>query len=307
MKKLGVNVNQFKSFVNEIYKYCQRFGLTPHDIASNLEALINLSKEVPFSRIPDNIEEKKKEISRLDEQIRKRHEYIKNLEERKETFELDTSVAKDLCDVALQDQNIITAKLRKCWNLHAELEKHGLDVYDEDISKFVKLIKNLSEYGFNVKEVISEFQDLQSLKLRLEYLAKRLNELLKHKLMLEQDCATLENRISVHYQKLALIDELRSMGFTFNYLWLLCNTIREIAAENGKSYRIAIEQFFGMVEKLYGAIKLRQKVREQEQLEYAKLDENLTATFSYHSDIKPFTALPEPSTLEDQERERQQN
>ena len=68
----------------------------------------------------------------------------------------------------------------------AEQEKHGLDIYNEDISKFVKLIKSLrEEYGFNVKEVISEFQDLQSLKLKLEYLPNRVNELLSSKLMLE--------------------------------------------------------------------------------------------------------------------------
>ena len=48
MKKLGVNGNQFKSFINDVYQYCQKFGLTPQDIASNLQALINLSKEVPF-------------------------------------------------------------------------------------------------------------------------------------------------------------------------------------------------------------------------------------------------------------------
>ena len=123
--------------------------------------------------------------------------------------------------------------------------------------------------------------------------------------MLEPNCVILENRISVHYQKLSLIDELTSMGLGLNYLWLLCNTIREIAAENGKSYRIAIEQFFGMVEKLYGSIKLRQKVREQEQLEYAKLDNNLTATYPYYPDIKPFTALPGPYALEEQKPERQ--
>jgi predicted nucleic acid-binding Zn-ribbon protein len=279
--------------------------LTPQDIASNLEALIKLSKEVPFSRIPELIEEKKKEISRLEEEIKKRHEYIKTLKETIETLEIKTSVAKDLCDVALQDEKIITAKLRKCWNLFEELEKDGLDIYDEDISKFVKLIKNLREYYFNVKEVISEFEDLQSLKLQLEYLSKRVNELLKHKLMLEQNCATLENRINVHYQKLALCDELISMGLGFNYLWLLSNTIREIASENGKSYRIAIEQFFEWVEKLYGGIKLRQKIQEQEQTEYAKPDNDLTATFPYYSDIKPFTALPEPSALKEQEPERQ--
>ena len=60
MKKLGVNVNQFKSFINEIYKYCQRFGLTFQDIASNLQALIKLSKEIPFSKMPEHIEEKKR-------------------------------------------------------------------------------------------------------------------------------------------------------------------------------------------------------------------------------------------------------
>ena len=90
MKKLGVNANQFKSFINEVYKYCQIFGLTPQDIAPNLQALIKLSKEVPFSRIQDHIEEKKREISKLDEQIRKRHEDINTLEERNETLEMET-------------------------------------------------------------------------------------------------------------------------------------------------------------------------------------------------------------------------
>jgi hypothetical protein len=305
MKKLGVNGNQLKSFINKVYQYCQRFGLTPLDIACNLQALIKLSKEVPFSRIPYHIEEKNKEISRLEAEIRKRREYIKTLEETKETLQMKTSVAKDLCDVALQDEKIITARLRKCWNLIEELEKHGLDIYDEDISKFIKLIKNLSEYGFNVKEVISEFQDLQSLKLRLECLPKRLNELVKRKLMLEQNCATLESMISVHYQKLALCDELRSMGLGFNHLNLLCNTIREIAVENGKSYRIGIEQFFEWVEKLYSGIKLRQKVHEQGKPEYAKLDNNLTTTYPYYHNIKPYTVLPELPTLEEQKPERQ--
>jgi hypothetical protein len=307
MKKLGVNVNQFKSFINEIYQYCQRFGLTAQDIASLFQALIKLSKEVPFSKIPDHIEEKKKEISRLDERIRERHEDNKSLEETKERLEMETSLTKELHDAALQGEKKTTAKLRKCWNLIEELEKHGLDIYEEDISKFVKLIISLrEEYGFNVKEMISEFQDLQSLKLQLGYLPKRVNELVNRKLMLEQNCVILESRISVHYQKLSLLDELRSMGLGFNHLKILCNTIREIAAENGTSYKVAIEQFFGWVEKLYGAIKLRQKVQEQEQLKYAKLDNNnLTTTYPYYSDVKPFTALPELSTLEEKEAERQ--
>jgi hypothetical protein len=114
MKKLGVNGNQFKSFINEVYEYWQRFGLTPLDIASNLQALINILKEVSFSRIPDHIEEKKNEISRLEAEIIKRREDIQTLEETKETLEMETLAAKELHDAALQDEKIITAKLRKC-------------------------------------------------------------------------------------------------------------------------------------------------------------------------------------------------
>ena len=71
IRKLGVLENEFQSFITDIYQYCQRFGLTPQEIASNLHAVMNLSKEIPFAKMPEHIEEKKNEISRLDEKIRK--------------------------------------------------------------------------------------------------------------------------------------------------------------------------------------------------------------------------------------------
>jgi hypothetical protein len=58
-------------------------------------------------------------------------------EERKETLEMETSLANDLHDAALQSEKVTAAKLRECWNLITELEKHGLDIYDEDISTFI--------------------------------------------------------------------------------------------------------------------------------------------------------------------------
>ena len=82
--------------------------MTALDIASNLQELINLSKEIPFSKIPDHIEEKKNEISRLEAEIGKRRKDIKTLEETKETFEMETSAVKELYDAALQDEKIIT-------------------------------------------------------------------------------------------------------------------------------------------------------------------------------------------------------
>jgi hypothetical protein len=143
------------------------------------------------------------------------------------------------------------------------------------------------------------------LKLQLEYLPNQVNQLANQKMSLERDCAILKHMLSIYSQKLSSVNELKSMGFGFNKLRLLSNTIREIAAENGISYRVAIEQLFEWIEKKYGAIKLRQNVQEQEQPKYDKLDNNLTATYPYYSAIKPFTALPELSTLEEKERERQ--
>jgi hypothetical protein len=39
-----------------------------------------------------------------------------------------TSLANDLHDAALLGEKVTTPKLRECWNLIAELEKHGLDI-----------------------------------------------------------------------------------------------------------------------------------------------------------------------------------
>ena len=93
MKKLGINQNQIESFMREVYQYCQGIGLVPQDIASNLQALINLSKDIPFSKIPEHIEEKKKEKIQLEEDI-------KTLKKRKDDLEMETSLSKELRDAA---------------------------------------------------------------------------------------------------------------------------------------------------------------------------------------------------------------
>jgi hypothetical protein len=241
MKKSGVNQNKFESFMREVYGYCERSGLAPQDMASNLQALINLSKEIPFANMPDYIKQKKNEITQLEQNIAKLHRDIKTLEESKDTLDIERLAAKELRYLASQEQKTITAELKEYSNRKAELEKYGLDI-DEDFPKFVKLVESLREYGFNVKEVISEFQDLHSLKLKLEYLQNRVNQLVNQKMSLERDCAILKHMVSVHSQKLSYLNELESMGFGFNNLRLLYNTIREIAAENDISYRVAIQQ-----------------------------------------------------------------
>ena len=70
---------------------------------------------------------------------------------------MEISTAKELRDIALQEEKTTTAKITEFSNLKSE---YGLNINHENIPKFVKLIKNLSDKGFNVKEIILGFQDL---------------------------------------------------------------------------------------------------------------------------------------------------
>jgi hypothetical protein len=304
IKKLGVNQNQVESFINEIYEYCQRIGLPPQDIASNLQALINLSKDIPFSKIPEYIEAKKKEISRLDEETRKQHEEIKSLKETKRELKIETSTAKELRDVSLQEEKTTTAELKEYSNFKTELRKYGIPI--DDLPKLVQLLYGIRQHGYDVEKVLSEYQDLQFFKDNRAKVWRQTREWEEKKTKLQEECSYLEGEVSRHSQRLSIYYELESLGFGIRELKILCNAIKEIAAENGKSYRVAIEQFLERVEKLYGGIKIRQKIHEEkeERPEHAKTD-NLPRTYPYHPDVQPFDPSLERSTLEEQERERQ--
>src|ERR687889_650970 len=305
IKKLGVNQNQVESFMIEVYEYCQRIGLAPQDIASNLQALINLSKDIPFSKIPEYIEAKKKEISRLDEETRKQHEEIKSLKETKRELKIETSTAKELRDVSLQEEKTTTAELKEYSNFKTELRKYGIPI--DDLPKLVQLLYGIRQHGYDVEKVLSEYQDLQFFKDNRANVLRQTREWEDKNARLRDECSSLEGEVSRHSQRLHTYDELESLGLGIRELRILCNAIKEIAAENGKSYRVAIEQFLERVEKLYDGIKLRQKINQQQkekQPEYAKPD-NLPRTYPYHPGVQRFDPLLERSTLEEQERERQ--
>jgi hypothetical protein len=288
MKKLGVNPNQFESFVIEVYGYCQNIGLAPQDIAFNLQALINLSKDIPFSKIPERIEEKKKEKIQLEEEIRKLNEEIKSLKETKRELEIETVTAKELRDAALENEKTTVAKITEFSNFKTELRKYGIPIED-NLPKSVQLLYEIRQHGYDVKKVLSEYQDLQFFKDNRARVCRQTREWEDQKIRLQSECSFLKAKISRHRQRLYTYDELESLGLNIRELRILCNAIKEIAAENGISYRVATEQFFEWVEKLYGGIKLRQKIHEQKekQPEYAKPD-NIPRTYPYHPDVQPF-------------------
>jgi DNA-binding CsgD family transcriptional regulator len=186
MKKSGVNENQFESFIHEVYEYCQRFDLTPEHIASNLKELVKLSKDIPFAKIPEYIEKKKNEITKLEEDIQ-------TLKEKKEGSEVETSVANDLRDAALENEKTTVAELGEYSNFKTELRKCGLSI-EEDIPKFVQVVYGIKQYEYDVNKVLSDYSDEQIKQIKRDLLINQVKRLEDTKLGLLSECSSLESQ-----------------------------------------------------------------------------------------------------------------
>ena len=104
---------------------------------------------------------------------------------------------------------------------------------------------------------MSEYLDLLFIKENRDIFCRQISEVKDEKMRLQDERYFLKAEISRHSQRLYTYDELESIGIGIRELKIFCNAIKEIAAENGISYRVAIEQLFGYLQEEYG-IKIRQ-------------------------------------------------
>jgi hypothetical protein len=307
MRKLGINENQFKFFINEVYEYCQRFGLTAENIASNLLAVIKLSKDIPLAKLSEHIEEKKNEKTHLEEDI-------KTLKENKEALEMEISAAKDLRDAALENERITTAEIREYSNLKAELRRYGLTI-EEDIPKFVQVIHGIKRYEYDVDKVLSDYSDEQIKQIKLGRFSDQVKRLEDTKIKLQSECSFLNEQVDLHRQMLYVYQELKSMGLGLRELKIIYNTIKETASENNIiDYREAVNKFFEFLEQRYD-IKLRLRLLEekQQQKEYnntkhdkpdqRQVPSPSSISYTYR---KTTTALPK-TTKEEQDNQLNDN
>ena len=102
MRKMGINEEDFESFISKAYEHCQRVeGLTPDKIGSYLEDLLEFSKDeddnnnngdgntIKLSEIPHYIEQKKNEKRILKQDI-------ENLHKEKQEAQQEASYANEL-------------------------------------------------------------------------------------------------------------------------------------------------------------------------------------------------------------------
>jgi hypothetical protein len=314
LRKMGVNEEDFESFISKLYERCMKVsGLTADKIGSYLEDLFEFSDEdddnggnIPkLSEISYYIEQKKDEKKKLKEDIQ-------DLQKQKKISEEEASYANELRDAALENEKTTVTELREYSNFKAELRRCGLSSSSsivDDPRKLVRVIYGIKQRGYDVDKVLSEYLDIEFMQVKRDMLTTQ-TRILEDKIVnLQSQYSFLESQVNLHSQRLYVYDELNAIGLGLNRLRLLLNAIKEIAAENGISYKDGVDQFFEFIEKHYD-IKLRLKRSRTKTIvatsispEYPARDSNST-TNNYPSN-KPYYYYP--VRLSEQQPKQQQD
>ena len=235
MKDLGVDEDSFRAFISEIYNHCKNIGMQPEYIAYNTKQILDLAGSIPLSQIPDYIQEKTNEKRKLEENIT-----------RLGNEELE---AKASLHQALSENKVYLAELGQFSDLKVELNKLGISV--QDVQHVARIIQGVRQLGYSVDNIVRVVSKLEASSAIQAELEKRIRDLTVNERDLQEECDRLERLASIHRQKLSESEQLRNMGFGLRELKLLSSTIREVSAENKISDELAVQKFFGDIEKNY--------------------------------------------------------
>ena len=242
MLKMGVKEDSFESFIVDVYNRCNNLGLTPENISLYVQDLLEFSKTIPFSQIPEYITKKADEKKKLEEQLEKLRNEIKTLDEEKSGIEF-------FRNKALQDKEITDSELKWYSKLKEELRKYGIPV--EDISKLSKIVNGVRQYGYDVGEVVNAFSDAELLRVAAQDLRETIQSMESKRNELNRECSSAQVTLSFQVQTINMYKSLEGMGFGLKELKILWYTIKEIAAANNISEDESLEKFYKDIEEQY--------------------------------------------------------
>jgi hypothetical protein len=99
IQDLGVDEENFRTFISELYQRCLGLGLDPQRIAEYAKQLVELSESIPLSDIPQYIADKTTEKRELEEDIRRLYE--------------QQSQARSSLEIALKEKNESITQVNK--------------------------------------------------------------------------------------------------------------------------------------------------------------------------------------------------
>lgn len=251
LQALGLEDEDFTSFISEIFSRCRDIDLNPAKIVSNTKQLLELAKSIPVSQIPSYIRDKTDEKRILEEDIRRLRE--------------QESHAKADLERAVSHNRAFLNELKQFHDFKTQLMRVGIHL--EDTNRFVNSMESLRDSGFDVDKLVVDMSNFRaSSKLRAE-LEMEVESWKVNLQQIKNDWGHYEELAAQHRQKVLIYEELEKMGFNIPKLKLISNTIKELAIEYNIAYHIAIEMFFADLtqtceKRIVGDSKLQNLTRE---------------------------------------------
>jgi hypothetical protein len=245
LSEQGIDRETAEHFISDIYKKCERLGVTPSKIITYIEDLIKFSDQVPLPEIEGYINQQTVKKIELDNKLQELRDQIYTLEEQKSELEKSR-------DVALEQKRKATEEMQSYFDAKQELDKHKISI-TEDVPKFAKSVRGIAEYGYEPKKVIAEFEDIRYLARKREALEIGTDEMQKNLSILKQQDYSLRHAINLHSENLSLYNDLANIGFGSKELRRLLQTILEITNSNGIDHWLAVNKFFNDIQTQYDA------------------------------------------------------
>ena len=238
IQNLGVDEDNFGTFISEIYQRCSEIGLRPQKIADNVKQLLMLSESIPLWQIPQYIADKTSEKRELEEDIRRSHE--------------QESQARCSLEISLKERDISATQLNKFWELRTRLEKTGLSL--DDIEAFAKAVEGAKELGYNPQRLVTLVSNFDASSTMQSELEKSVNSQTIKLKQATNDCARAERVLERHYLTISKYKKLEEMGFGLPMLTTLHDTIHEVANENKISHELAVQKFLNDIAENFSPI-----------------------------------------------------
>ena len=146
MSKIGLDEDDFYSFMSKTYDKCIKLGLQPERLSHDLNLLADLSESVPWDQIPAHIE---KQIARKQQ-----------LEEEIQRLESMASDSKKRLDTALENEAVTMKVLNEYSTFRTEMNKNRILM--ANLPAVAKTINHILQLGYDANTIVSKVSDFES-------------------------------------------------------------------------------------------------------------------------------------------------
>lgn len=227
IQDLGVDEDNFRSFISDIYQHCSEIGLRPRKVADNVKQMLELSESIPLSDIPRYIADKTTEKRELEEDIRRLRE--------------QQSQARSSLEIALKEKNESITQLNKYCELKTRLEKTGMSMDDPEL--FAQALEGSRKFKVNPERVAMLATNFDASSAMQAQLEESVNSLRSKLDQVTNDCARAERVLERHYLTISKYKKLEEMGFGLPMLTTLHDMIHEVANANNLPHDVAVRKF----------------------------------------------------------------